>query len=424
MGNLRSHIAAAVCTVALLLAGCGESSPTDPGDGGVNQPDKATFNVTWDSSAVVFTAAEAASDLEQIDSASFRFHFDAGSSKAKDLRKGSILVVNDYAIRKVTSVSTSGGRIVVETEDVGLTEAMVDADIEWDQGVDVSAKMLADGFGKQMGANVVTYKDSAVISFAWGKYEVEATVKGKSGETAVEIKLLREAVGGSGAKSAHYILAGTIKKFRNTGHIKIRGRQLQEFTMDNNNIVADFTMTAVAAGLGNDLGIEIPIPLLKYPLPQLPFFVFEIKALGVVNAVVPTDGSCDIGVRMQYVSNQGFQWDPQVKNLLPRSDVQQWKGFKPTRDPKTAASGPVGVSAGIAFPRLEVGIVGTKTNAWVQTAGLVGGDFTVFPVCRRAQASVIVAAGANIGLDVGPVLGVKKLLWQRDTMLFKSAGCP
>jgi hypothetical protein len=418
--KLIKRFALTFCTLGLLAAGCSKDSPTGPG-GDPDRQDKSTFNVTWSPNAVIFKADEMSS-LKKIDSADFRFHFDANNEKAKGLSAGKIVVINNYAIRKVKNVKISGGETVVETEDAELTEAMKEADISWDYGIDVSAKALAKGLAKQTGGSLIEGKDSLVVSFASGVYKIAFVIKPGQGETSISGKITKELIPGSTAKSARYTIKGAMKKFRSTGHIVIHDGQFNDFTMDNENVSADFLLTAVAAGSGNDLGIELPVPLLKFPIPDLPFLVYELKAHLVLNASVPSDGSCDIGLRIQYNSDQGFQFDPQTKNLRPQSNIN-WKGFTPAYPPKTAASGPIGVSFGIAYPRVEVNIAGTKTGAWVHTAGVIGGDFTMFPVCRQAKATAIVAGGLKLGVT-GLSTEIKKTIWQKDTTFFKTGDCP
>jgi hypothetical protein len=410
-----------LCTLAL-VAGCTTDNPTGPGStGDVNRPDKVTFNVKWSPKAVLFKADEMPS-LKRIDSADFRYYFDANNEKAKGLTAGKIVVINDYAIRKVKSVKNSGGQIIVETEAAELTEAMTDADISWDYGVDVSQKALAKSFAKMAGATTVQTNDSLVVSFTSGVYRIAFVIKPGQNETSISGKMTKEVLSGTSARTARYTLKGTLKKFRSTGHIVIQDGQFHDFTMDNENVTADFMLTAIAAGTGSDIGIELPVPLLKLPIPDLPFIVYELRALLVLNASIPSDGSCDIGMRIQYSTDQGFQFDPQTKNVRPTSNMN-WKGFTPAYPPQTAASGPIGVSFGMAYPRVEVNIAGTKTGAWLHTAGLIGGDFTMFPVCRRAKATAILAGGLKLGVP-GLYTEIKKTIWQKDTTFFKTGDCP
>lgn len=413
-----------IALIITTFTACSDDNPTNPpgGGGGTNDPQNMTrFDVEWSDKAVVFTESDMP-QLQQIDSATFRFHFNATSEKAKSLKTGSIVVLNNYAIRKVTSVQNSGGKLIVHTEAAEITEAMKNADIAWNHGITVSPAMAAKSFGKMAGAVTTGTNDSIVVSFSSGKYSVEFTIKHKGEESEIKGKMTKKHVAGGASKTAMFTMSGTLKKFRSVGAIKIRDGKLEEYAVDNNGVDADFVFTAVAAGSGNDIGIEIPIPLLKFPLPELPFLIFDLKALVVINAVVPTDGSCDIGMRLKYKTNQGIEFDPQTKNVKTRSDMD-WKGFSPTKAAQTAASGPIGVNFGMAYPKVELTIVGTKTGASIQASGLIGGDFTMFPVCRQAKASAILAGGLTIGVD-GLNTGISKTIWRKDTTFLKSGECP
>jgi hypothetical protein len=411
-----------ITAIAVTLTACSDNPSTPPDPTPVdNTPNTTKFDVEWSPKAVVFKGSDLA-DLQRIDSAAFKFYFAPNSTKASGLTKGSILVLNNYAIRKVTSLQTVGGSLVVSTEPAEITEAMTRADIQWNHGIDVSPAMLAKSFGKMAGAVTTGTADSIVVSFSTGNFSVEFNIKHEGSESKIKGKLTKKHFTGGGSKSAMFTMNGTLRKFRSVGSIQIRDGQVTQFDVDNNGVNADFTFTAVAAGSGNDLAVEIPVPMLKFPLPELPFLIFDLKALIVLNAVIPTDGSCDIGMRVQYNSDQGFAFEPQTKNIKPRSNVD-WKGFTPTKPPQTAASGPIAVSFGMAYPRMELSIVGTKTAAWVQSAGLIGGDFTMFPVCRQAKASAILAGGLTVGVT-GLNTGIKKTLWQKDTTFLKVGDCP
>ncbi len=418
-GRLFARLAFPLLTAALFfLAGCsGDDAPTSPSETWSNNSVK--FDVEWKDGAVRFDSTDM-NDLVSIDTAQQIFTFRSSNAKVDDLQAGSVIVVNDYTIRRVTNVSASGGNTVVRTSAAALTDAVNKADIKWDYGVEFKAEPIIKALRKDGASVTQVTVDSLKFEIKIGAYGYKGEMK-LYGDSA-SVKLFVEKLLG-GVKVAEFSLVGMMKRFRSTGVVKIENGQLKEFKTENNNARGEFVLKATVAGSGNDLNIKVPLTLVKYPIAGLPFFTVDIKALVVMNSVVPPDGSTLLEVKFTYDADQGLQYDAASTKVLPIFNLKK-KDFEKMRDPRTGASSPIAVSVGMALPRYELVLFNT-TLAWFHLAYLIGGDYTPhFPPCQQAKASFIGACGWGLGALGGAVLTGEKTLWQVDKVLLKTGECP
>jgi hypothetical protein len=226
-----------------------------------------------------------------------------------------------------------------------------------------------------------------------------------------------------GVKVAEFKLQGTLNKFRSKLVMQIKDRKLIKYEQDNNQLNIDFTVTAAATGAGVDLGYSLTIPLIKTPIPNVPFIILEFKTQVVLNASIPVlDGYSNIGMRFNLSADQGFQYLDAGKNITPTGALKTDKTEK-TKEPRTGASGPVALSWGINFPRIEIGIPGLTTG-WVQSGYLIGGDYTMMPACQQAKSQVIGSCGWSLGAFGVTVASKSTTLWSKETVHLKAGQCP
>ncbi len=418
-GRLFARLAFPLLTAALfLLAGCsGDDAPTGPSDNWNNN--SVQFDVEWKAGIVRFDSTEM-NDLVSIDTAQQIFTFRSSNSKVGNIKAGSVIVVNDYTIRRATAVSESGGTTVVRTSAAALTDAVENAKINWDYGVEFKADPMIKSLRKDGASVTQVTTDSIRFEVKIGNYYYKGEMK-LYGDSA-SIKLLVEKLAAD-VRVAEFSLTGTLQRFRSTGAIKIENGQLKEFKTENNNARGEFVLKATVAGSGNDLNITVPLTLVKYPIGGLPFFSVDIKALVVMNSVVPPDGSTLLEVKFTYDADQGLQYDAASTKVVPIFNLKK-KDFDKLREPRTGASSPIAVSVGMALPRYELVLFNT-TLAWFHLAYLIGGDYTPhFPPCQQAKASFIGACGWGFGALGGAVLTGEKNLWQTDKILLKTGQCP
>lgn len=407
----------AVC-VLWLLAGCsGDDSTTSPSTGEWGQ-DHVKFEVDWKPGTVRFDNADM-TDLLNIDTANQVFTFRSSNAKTSQLSTGKILVVNDYTIRRVTNVTTGGGQTVVSTEEAAFTDAVNNADIDWDYGIDFKPANFIQGLrSKGVQVQQIT-TDSVNFNITIGEWNYAVNMKLNTDNA--NMSLIATKLKG-GVKLVTCSLIGVLQRFRSKGTILIKDGQLQKFTTKNTDVDGNFTLKVAAAGSGNDLNLQIPLTIVKFPVPELPFIAFTIKALVVMNAVVPPDGSTLLEANFKYTLDQGLEFDRKNLVVLPILDIKKREFDKTQQQPHTAASSPVAMSWGLAFPRYEVSLF-TSTLAWVQPSYLIGGDYTPFPACQQAKVRFIGACGWGLGVLGASSFVGSKTLWDQEKVVLKAGAC-
>jgi hypothetical protein len=158
------------------------------------------------------------------------------------------------------------------------------------------------------------------------------------------------------------------------------------------------------------------------PIPGIPFIVLDYKTQVVMNASVPVTGYSNIGARFNLSADQGFTYIDGGTNITPTGALKSDKVEK-TQEPRTGAPGPVGLSWGINFPRIEIGIPGIVTG-WIQSGYLIGGDYTMVPACQQAKTSMIGSYGWSLGALGVTVASGSNTFWKKEKVLLKVGQCP
>jgi len=407
-----------LAAAAALASGCGD----DPA-GPVSESwgsNRSTFEVTWKPDVIYFDSTRIGA-LRRIDTTRGRYYFTLGAELVDQLAVDGILVVHGVALRRITDVQTVGNEVAVETEYAPLTDAIADGTIAWDYGVDyrtarTPVMILSDGNRAVLAKRGA---DSFDITVILGSYSV--TVGMRMFETRAFVSCAVDKSLG-GAAHVRYAFEGNIERFRSIDSIVIAGGELKHFDHRNTNVKGDLTLSLAATASGSDaLNTELPVTLLSIPfmVGAIPLTI-DLKLQLVANAVVPVDGSSQVSVKFTYDSQTGFSY--------AGTDVQVHAQAGPYTIEKsiaqTGASGAVGINWGIGFPRLELSMFGEVLVPWVQTAFLIGGDFTFTPPCQQARAQFIGAVGFNFKLLGIDLLSGTRNLWQYEKVLLKTAECP
>jgi hypothetical protein len=420
MRGLARYTVLAALMLVIGIAGCSNDNPVTP-----NTPSTGTntshAEITYTPEAKVFTKEEMG-DVTQIDSNNLTFHIRSSNPKAAALAKGDVIVIGEYAIRRVKSVSNSGGNVVVQTDTCAITEAIQDADISWDYEVKFTPQFFKNAFGSAFGKGAKVEQvaeDILKVSFEDKPfaYEIEMKLEGDKAHCIVTMEKKIKDV-----KVAEFKVQGTLNKFRSKLVMQIKDRKLLKYEQANNQLNVDFTVTYAVIGSGVDLGYTLTIPLIKVPIPNVPFIFLEYSTQVVLNASVPVTGSSNLGVRFNLNADQGFQFLDGGKNITATGALKSEK-IEKTKEPMTGAPGPMGLSWGINFPRIEISIPGI-TAGWVQSGYLVGGDYTMMPPCQQAKAQLIGSCGWSLGAFGVTIASGNKTLWSKEKVLLKAGQCP
>jgi len=144
----------------------------------------------------------------------------------------------------------------------------------------------------------------------------------------------------------------------------------------------------------------------------------NLKVLFVINCVVPVDGSSQVEVKFEYNSTTGIKYN----GTEVSADASIGDQSMDKNKAQTGASSAIGVNFGLAFPRLEIGVFDELIVPWIQTAFLIGGDYTFTPACQQAKSQFIGACGFDLSF-LGFGYSAKKTLWQEEKILLQSGDC-
>lgn len=415
---MRTILTLALATVVVSLVGCGDDDPIAPGPVPTG-PNSTTFDVTWKPDVVYFDSTQVGA-LRRVDTASRTYYFDASNAKAASIRQNSVLLVHGTALRRVTSAQKVGNEIEVHTDFAALTDAVSDGKIAWDRMMDfrnaqTPSITLPDGSHTALSKVAA---DTFNVTIGLGAYSVNVGMR--IHETDAYVKCtVEKSVGKTG--KVRYAFEGTIQQFRSKDSIAIVDGVVRRFDHKNTNLKGDLTLSLTAAGSGNDaLKAELPMPFLTIPFLVGPIpFTATIRMQLVANAVVPLEGSSQVSARFKYDSEAGFTYNGTSVEANAKAGT-----FSIDKNiAQTGAAGAIGINWGIGFPRLELGMFGESLVPYVQTACLIGGDFTFTPPCQQARAQFIGSCGYNLKILGVSVLSGSKTLWQQEKVLLKAGQC-
>ncbi len=398
---------------------------TSCGDDGTHSPstewgsNKSHCEIKWDTGVSVFDK-DACDTYLKIDTANYIFLFNESIPMADSLQVNDIFVIDNFSVCRVTKKVNIGNKIKIYSEPAPLTEAVIDADIYWDYGIDFEEEKVVQGLRKQ-GIDVIMIESQKYkFEFSYKSIKVTGEVDFKPKEVPMTITF-EKSVGD--APVAQLAVEGKFSRFRSKGNCQIRNKELTKFSTDANQMVGEFTVSASTAGSGTMTNIEIPFTLIRGPLP-VPFFEWKIGFLCVMNSAVGATGSCMISEKFTYSAEQGLSYIPQSKEVSPKgsiksSDIKEGK----YKDQFTGGAGPVQVAWGIAVPRIEISLMNT-TLGWFHTAFLLDGYYNPNPACQKIDAHFYGAAGWGLGMLGVTVASGKTNFWDIKKNIIKSGKCP
>jgi hypothetical protein len=378
----------------------------------------SVYNVTL-TDKTVFIDSLAVQSLIHMDTAEHVYYFESSEPKIANLKVNDILLIYGVALRRVTSISQNGDETRVETAYATLNEAIRDGEISWNKKIS-----FKDGVRPVVlmnGKNIVSKSTSAdefEFEFSYGAYSYRIKFVFTDEKADVEFEITKELVKPITAK---FLATGSIQNFSSSTEMIFANSKLTKFGQKNSDITGDLTLNLTVAGSGrDDITFDFPVVLLKYPVMVGPIpVVINLKVLFVINCVVPVDGSAQVEVKFDYKSTTGIKYD----GTTVSADASMGDQSMNKNKAQTGAASAIGVNFGLAFPRIEIGVFDELIVPWIQTAFLIGGDYTFSPACQQAKSQFIGACGVDLSF-AGFGYNAKKTLWQEEKVLLKSGDCP
>jgi len=356
--------------------------------------DEFTFDVTW-TDETTLVDEDQLDLLLDADTENHIYTFDAQGVDAAglDLSVDRVLVIHGIALERIVDAYQEGDNLIVEGENAPLTDAISDGTIAWDYGVSYTADkipaMIIDG-------KRVTADESGVIDFEFPWDDYTYTIHVELNDTSASFKFTVKKDLGPGL-GAELVMEGSIQRFRIKDLIELEGRQLQQFDQTMEKVVGEGTVSLVAAATGRDpiSLVDLPAPLLEVPFLVGPVpVVLTIEARFVVDVLVPADGSSRISVTFNYDSDLGFSCDGvNVENTGSLGSYNYEEGVT-----ETGASSAVGISFGVAFPRVELSIFWGRVVPYAHIQNVIWGTWDPAAPCQTADYEMRGVAGLNLDL--------------------------
>lgn len=382
------------------------------------QEETTVYNVTL-TDQTVFIDSLLVEDLVRIDTSEYVYYFDSDDPRIKNLKSGDILMIYGLALRKVSNIAETSYGTRVETTYATLNEAIKDGEIAWKreinfrEGIIPVVEMNGQEF-KLKSANDTGFEFE--LPLGEYKYRIKFVLSDKSATVEFEIK--KELATNITAK---FLATGIIENFYSSADMKFEDSKLTRFKQQNSNLKGELRLNLTVAGSGRDnIVLDFPVVLLKFPTMVGPIPVdINVKVLFVMNCSVPVDGSSRVDVKFSYNSTTGIQYNgTKVSADGSVGDHAMEKNIT-----ETGASSAIAANFGLAFPRLEIGIFKELVVPWIQTAFLIGGDYTFTPACQQARSQFIGACGVNLSF-LGFGYNASTTLWQVEKILLKTGECP
>lgn len=426
LNNLKKIFLFAI--IVAIASGCGDDSSTNPSDNGKITP---TFQAEYKDNTVILKDDN--DDLIiKLDSASNTYTFD-GSKFAKDPKPGDVILVEGKIMRKVKSLTRSGGELVVVTEDAALTDAIQNGEIAWDMTPEwnnVSA-LKFDGVTVMELPGELTEKIEHTISYGDVEHKIiidPKMVDGKINSCEFTFQMVKKIAGNA---NVVFTAKGNAKLPNQSTLIKIKEGKLETFKSFNKGITADLELSLSAAGgKSGEHSLELPGIALSIPIRFIP------TPSGPIPLPIPV--SIDIGI--QFVSKLNI---PDVKSSatatskcsLTADGSFEYKGTDVsteatigndvikdgTFDAAASLGVPIDVQFGVAFPRIGLNIAGQEL-AYMHTGFTTGSSLNWGPLCKSGYVKMVVEGGYELKV-LGQTLAKKTQVFAEKKKEAKSEGC-
>lgn len=399
--------------VLSLLVSCEKDEPIIPS--GV---ESTLFNVVLDEKTVFIDSLEVAS-LIRMDATNFIFYFQSSEPDIASLEEDDILMIYGVSLRRVTKITRTGDETKVETEYASLNEAIREGQIGWNRKIS-----FREGINPLVVLGGTTYAssssnaDSCIFSFKSDGFTYKIRFDYTDLKTDVAFKITKDDVD---TIPAIFTATGSMDNFFSTTEMEFSNGKLKKFRQVNTDMTGDLTVGLKVEESGRDnVSYELPAILFQYPamVGPLPVFI-NVYALFVVNCSVYEGGSSDVEVGFTYHSTTGIRFNGStITSDASMGDVEMVNNQAVT----VAGESATAANFGFAFPRMEIRIYDQAIVPWIQTAFLIGGDYSLYPVCQQARSQYLGACYLDLtflGIDYSQ----PKTFWQEEEKLLQSGSC-
>ena len=391
------------------------------------------YDVTYTPETVLFSESSVSNSLKEISGDGLTFTFDASSSDAKKLHAGSVMLLTNLALARVSGVTQTANLLVVQTEPAALTDAIANGRIESTKHVDFSALQSAyleppKGFWPHVWTVYADEKKSESkpkglkFSMKIDPFEYSITFTPADGQMNVEMSI--------SDTTANLAFKGTgyIKNYDSIMNLAISDREVTNLNFDNSGLDCDLTITWNAAsavsGPMNKIaswkdmlklypGLKNLAVVIPFAIGPVPFTIKFTSGIIFTPAFTSKNTLMTGSINVHYSGSAGLTVDRGATNSTGTITQPDQKG------PLTRilSLGPIGFTVGLEFPRIEVGMglsfVTFSPAVYlspVSSLGVVyGGPAAMLP-CQTNMLDVTVNVGITAKSTVWSFLGLDSKL--------------
>jgi hypothetical protein len=330
------------------------------------------------------------------------------------LKKNSVMLLQDLAVRDVTKIAKSHGHLVVTTRPAAITDLVANGTMAWDKSISFAKGYAVGGSAVPPAAVSRTARARTSVPSRFGMVPLAGgsgiTIKGKTHTYKYSVGFKQQgsavAVSITISKSSpveiEAKITGTLDNLTAAGNVAVKHGSVTGAKMLANHLTGDFKLAYSAtpiSGFGLDKagGIKITLPAEI----AVPFFVGPVPFfLGINVAFFASAGfsSFDQELSGSYTFSYNGAGGISVSKAGATSAAGVLKGLG---DIVLAAanavnSGPLSFVFGAQMPQLELGL-GVKGLNVAGTATLIGstGIATYGPGCDTRQMEIEGVTGAE-----------------------------
>jgi hypothetical protein len=388
---------------------------------------ETTYNVTYTPGTVVLGPALVTKVLKNVSADGATYTFDGSVPGLKALRPGNILLIGGKALRRVTSVNTTGTETVVHTGSANLLQAIKNGEIGWDinfpsdvatgPGIRVNVggglRLVSPGLGPHPRLGMTA--SCLGCPSGPGTIDYQGTVSGfdvnlrfdESSFAGLVMDLSAKKKDGSMLLKAE----AHLHQLNDVDDILIRDSQLKSFEYREGGLTGDTTLewhvatTASVPQIEQKVALRIPVsfsvPFWVGPVPV----VLAVKASLAAYPAIAEQGASGGKVEVEY--NSALDITGGGSGVYASGSFGKVQ-FRVTGETVTAGFAPAtGFGMDVEFPRVEVYIFGTGL-LFGSVLAHVAGYFTpgtilkykgkTIPPCQKVSGDAALYVGAAFSL--------------------------
>ena len=396
----------------------------------------ATVRVTYTPATVIVDRTALENTLREVSDDGATYIFDRPTPALESLHAGSVMLLQTYALRKVTAVHRDGSSLRVETIPAALTDAISDGTIKWDHDVTFSRGALSTrgetavsslppkvSFGPTHSPSSWLAKIGDFLVPQLNAATAEAmTATGKVGDYGYSlaftpsddrVNVIVEVTQHVPSLDLKLTGTGYLQNFANGGDIEISGGSLTTADFSNKRLNGEMNFawvarTALGTGIADAFILRIPaafrVPLI---IGGIPFSIGIKTAFQIAPAFTTKQATAEGTFKATFNGSEGFAMSTgnvtASGNVATESEVKDGSNI--------FGAGVQGFSAAIQFPKIELGIgaIGTEAVGYVD---IVTSAMSITPGelgtrhCNKHEIIVSGKAGAMFsafGLSLGEV---------------------